>query len=217
MIGDQLRNKMIIFGHPKCINTAKCFQLAAEKGIDAEGKVIDVDNPDSDFLQTSPLGIAPALQDVKYHIAGTLSVLSYMDDKGFGPSLVPRNGVTRAVMYQWIGVAMERVQDNIMHDNISALAPALDALDQVLADSAKKGEFICGDFTLADIHWSACVNMLEVKGQGDQISSRSNMGEWFANVKAHSSTSKEAIIPFTAVPTADDIQNNTLRDISINV
>lgn len=223
MIGDQLRNKMIVFGHPKCIDTAKCLQVAAEKGIDVEARVLNYDEasgtltPDDDFLQTSPLSVAPALRDVKYNIAGSLAVMSYMDDKGFGPSLVPRNGVLRAVMYQWIMIAMQKVQPAIASGDTSTLNEAFDKLDENLANPPKKGNFICGDFTLADIHWSACANMLQIKGHGDLISSRSNVDQWFNNVKKHPSTSKENIIPFTAVPTADDMQNNTLRDISINV
>ena len=216
MIGDQLRNKMVLFGHPKCMNTAKCLQLAAEKGIDIEAKVVDMNNSDSDFLTTSPLEVAPALRDVKYNIAGILAVMSYMDDKGFGPSLVPRNGVSRAMMYQWIVIAMQKVQPAIAGGDVDSISPALNEMEKVLSNPPKKGDFICGDFTLADIHWSGCMNMLEINGHGDLINAKTNLSQWFVNVKKHPSTSKEDIIPFSAVPTADDIQSNTIRDISIN-
>ena len=210
---------MLIYGHPKCIDTAKCFQTAAEKGVDVEAKVIDPDGntSDSEFRGVSPLGEVPALRDVKYTLYGTLAVMSYLDDKGFGPSLVPRNGVQRAVMYQWITVAMKRAQGKIIGDDMEGLAPFLDALEKHIADHQKKGNFICGDFSLADIHWSACANMLQIKGHGDLISSRSAINGWFERVKSHPSTSKEKIIPFTTVPTTDDVQSGKLRDISINV
>ncbi len=219
MIGDQLRNRMVIYGHPKCIDTAKCFQTAAEKGVDVEAKVVDPNGAaaDSDFLATSPLGVLPALRDIKYAVYGTLAVMSYLDDKGFGPSLVPRNGVHRAIMYQWITVAMVRAQKMIAADDVSGLAPVLDALDKQIVNPPKKGDFICGDFSLADIHWSACANTLHVKGHADLISSKPAISAWFEKVKSHPSTSKEKIIPFTTVPTADDMQEGRLRDISINV
>ena len=219
MIGDQLRNKMIIYGHPTCINTAKCLQLAAEKGVDVESVVIDANNPDDKFLEVSPLKVGPALRDIDFTVFGVLGVLSYLDDKGFGPSLVPRNGVTRAIMYQWITVAMSVAQDKVAAGSMDELDPILDALDLQIAHPPRnlKGGFICGEFTLADIHWSACMNMAEIKGHGDRISSRSNLNSWFNQVKSHSSTSKEKIIPFTVVPTADDIESNVLKDISINV
>ena len=41
---------------------------------------------DSDFLAKSPYGIGPVLQDIDYIVYGTTAVMSYLDDKGFGPS-----------------------------------------------------------------------------------------------------------------------------------
>ncbi len=219
MIGDQLRNRMVIYGHPKCINTAKCFQTAAEKGVDVETKVIDPDSGvnDPDFRSVSPLGELPALRDIKYTVYGTLAVMSYLDDKGFGPSLVPRNGVHRAIMYQWITVAMAMAQGKIIDDDMESLVPILDAFEKQIANPPRKGGFICGDFSLADIHWSACINMLYIRGHGDMISAKTGINEWFERVKSHPSTSKEDIIPFMTIPTADDVQRGRLRDISINV
>ncbi len=217
MIGDRLRSKIIIFGHPACINTAKCMQVAAEKGLDIEARTLNLDNLDgeADFLEVSPLKIVPALRHVDYMISGVLSAMSYIDDRGFGLSLVPRNAVIRSGMYQWIEVAMQN-QDKIVSGDMQSLAPALDALDKQLA-SNRKGDYICGEFSLADIHWSACMNMCEIKEHGDQISSRSNLKTWFDRVKEHPSSSKEKIIPFSVVPTAEDVKKNTLRGVSINV
>ncbi len=217
MIGDRLRSKMIIFGHPACIDTAKCMQVAAEKGLDVEARTLNLDNLDgeADFLEVSPLKIVPALRHVDYMISGVLSIMSYIDDKGFGLSLVSRNAVIRAGMYQWIEVALQN-QGKIISGDMQSLAPVLDALDKQLTNN-RKGDYICGEFSLVDIHWSACMNMCEIKGHGDQINSRSNLKAWFDRVKEHLSTSKEKITPFSVVPTAEDIQNNTLKGVSINV
>ena len=215
MIGDHLRSKMVIYGHPKCVDTAKCFQLAAEKGVDVEGKVLDMNNLDAGFSAAALLDMGPALRDVDFTVSGTIAVMSYLDDKGFGPSLVPRNGVMRAKMYEWICLAF-RDQSKILEGDTDALTLVLESLEQALG-AKRKGDFICGEFCLADVHWSACLNALEIDGKGDKIDSRSNLKAWFEKVKAHPSTSKENIIPFTCLPTRDDIQANTLRDISINV
>lgn len=220
MIGDQLRNRMVLYGHPKCLDTAKCLQLAAEKGVDIEAKVIDTDGEgldSSEIRDLSPLGIAPILKDIDFVIYGTWSALSYLDDKGFGPSLVPRNGVVRALMYQWIGVASNEAQPKIVADDTSGMSDILSQLNFQITNPPKKGDYICGDFSMADIHWSACINMLMIKGHGDLVSQQGKVQEWFNKVKQHPSTSKENIIPYTAVPTSEDIQNDTIRDISINV
>ncbi len=217
MIGDQLRTKMILSGHPSCPNTGKCLQTAGEKGVDIEAVVIGAMD-DSKFLEKSPYGIGPVLQDIDFVVYGTGAVMSYLDDKGFGPSLVPRNGVHRAIMYQWAGIATEKVQ-TVLGDSIdqAALAPLFDGLDLQVKSPPKKGDFICGDFTLADIHWAACCNLIEIGGVGDLISSRSGVNAWYEKVKSHPSTSKEKLNPYTCLPMEDDVKSGTLRDISINV
>lgn len=217
MIGDQLRTKMILTGHPSCPNTGKCLQTAGEKGVDVETVVMS-GMDDNEFLAKSPFAIAPVLQDIDYVVYGTYAVMSYLDDKGFGPSLVPRNGVHRSVMYQWAGIAMEKVQ-LLIGDSIdkAGLAKLLDGFDNQVKNPPKKGDFICGDFTLADIHWASCCNLIEIGGAGDLISSRSGISAWFDKVKSHPSTSKEKLEPYTCLPTADDVNSGSLRDISINV
>lgn len=220
MIGDQLRNRMVLYGHPHCIDTSKCLQTAAEKGVDVEAKVLDIAGGECDspeYRQVSPLGIAPALKDLDLIVYGTPAILSYLDDKGFGPSLVPRNGVLRAAMYQWGNIATLLVQTAIIEDKTDGLGAVFSAFDQHLANPPKKGDFICGDFTLADIHWFACMNMLKIKGHGNVTSSHTKVNLWYESVTKHPSTSKENIIPSTVIPTADDVQSNALRDISINV
>ena len=62
----------------------------------------------------------------------------------------------------------------------------------------------------------ACVNALEISGN-DVISSRAKVSEWCKAVKEHPSTSKENIIPYTCLPTKEDVDSNTLRNVGINV
>ena len=107
MIGDKLATGMQLFGNPSCINTAKCLQTAGEKGIDIESVTI---NSAEEVSDKSPLNSAPVLKDLDNIVYGPNAILSYLDDKGFGPSLVPRNGVIRAIMYQYAHIATDYVQ-----------------------------------------------------------------------------------------------------------
>jgi len=216
---------MRLHGHPACINTAKCLQTAAEKGIDVESQLIN--GPD-EVRSLSPLGVVPVLQDLDNVVCGTGAIMSYLDDKGFGPSLVPRNGVVRAFMYQWIIVATELAQPQAaaMKDGggdrealklaYSELAKAIEE-KPCLPQIAHKGEFIGGDFTLADIHWAAISNMIICSGGADVIDSNGTIKNWLEAVKAHPSTSKEKIIPYTFLPTSEDISAGNLRNVGINV
>lgn len=215
MIGDKLSNAMNLFGHPKCINTAKCLQTAGEKGVDVEVHII---SSGADVQQMSPLGSAPVLKDLDNVVYGTGAILSYLDDKGFGPSLVPRNGVVRARMYQWIHVAMDYVQAQIAGGGDEAVVnQAMDLLEEQFKSSGKRGLFIAGEFSLADIHWSACVNTLQHTGKSELVSSRSAIQAWWGEVQKHPSTSKENLVPYSVLPTKEDMDSGNMRNVAINV
>ena len=158
-------------------------------------------------------------------VYGPNAILSYLDDKGFGPSLVPRNGVIRAIMYQYAHIATDYVQMEAYGlltgsgGNMDIINKSFDLVENILSNppdpKLKKGVYICGEFTLADIHWMACVNALEISGT-DVISSRAEVSTWYEAVKNHPSTSKEAIVPYTCLPTKEDVDSSTLRDVGIN-
>ena len=224
MIGDKLASAMQLFGNPNCINTAKIMQTAGEKGVDVEVHKI---NSGEEAAEMSPLHSAPVLKDLDNIVYGPNAIISYLDDKGFGPSLVPRNGVIRAIMYQYAHIASDYVQMEAYGmltgsgGNMDTINKAFDVLEKILTNPTdpklKRDVYICGEFSLADIHWMACVNALEISGNSDVVSSRAKVSEWCAAVKAHPATSKEDIIPFTCLPTKEDVDSGTLRNVAINV
>ena len=223
MIGDKLASAMQLYGNPSCINTAKALQTAAEKGVDIEAHKI---NSGDEVTDISPLGSAPVLKDLDNIVYGPNAIISYLDDKGFGPSLVPRNGVIRAIMYQYAHIASDYVQMEAYGmltgsgGNMDIVNKAFDILENILTNppdpKLKKDVYICGEFSLADIHWMSCVNALEISGN-DVVSSRSKVSELCDAVKKHPSTSKENIVPYTCLPTKEDVDSGTLRNVGINV
>ena len=106
-IGDHLRDVMDLYGSPKCPHTNAVLIAAGEKGVDINSHVEDDWGPSSSIRSMSPLGIGPVLKDRSAVNIGVVSCMSYLDDKGFGPSLVHRNGVTRARMFQEITIAQQ--------------------------------------------------------------------------------------------------------------
>lgn len=213
-IGDHLRTKMILWGAPACVNTAKCVHTAGEKGVDLDTAAFD---PASSEVQAmSPLGVGPILKDVDHVVVGHIAIMSYLDDKGFGPSLVIRNGVIRAVQHQWASYTTDVVQPNMENDQV--LGKAFDLLNDQLSttDVRMRGDFICGQFSLADIHWAACANMLIINGKRELVEQRPAIKSWWESVKQHPSTSKEKLVPFECVATEADVRSNNLRGISIN-
>ena len=192
-IGDHLRDVMDLYGSPKCPHTNAVLIAAGEKGVDINSHVEDDWGPSSSIRSMSPLGIGPVLKDRSAVNIGLVSCMSYLDDKGFGPSLVHRNGVTRARMFQEITIAQ---QTDCSDD--AALAAALDQLEATLNSPLgnMKGDYCVGQHTLADCAWAGVCQVATNMGKGTAVSSRSAVNTWFAAVQSHPSTSKEAINPF---------------------
>ena len=212
-IGDHLREALDLYGSPACPHTNACMLAAGEKGIDVDCHAETDWSPSGSIRGMSPLGIGPVLKDRTQTNYGLIACLSYIDDKGFGPSLVARNGTVRARMWQEMGVA---AQCNVGDD--ASLASALDVLDTTLGTDAgnMKGDYVCGQFTLADVCWAGVYQVAMNMGKGAAISSRSRVNTWFAAVQSHPSTSKESINPFSCMATKADHDAGNMREIRVN-
>lgn len=225
MLGDRLQDKMKFYGNPSCLSTAKCLFTAAEKGIDIEAHFVGADGEGDAVAvaEISPYGSLPVLREVDFVVYGTNAIMSFLDDKGFGPSLVPRNATIRTIMYQMIHIASELAQSDVEkliagEGNTEEVSVWFDALESHLNSKGPnlRGDYICGAFSLADAHWAALAQGCNIASFGNIIKDRPAVNAWWGLVKAHPSTSKENIKAYDVLPTAADIQGNSLRDININ-
>ncbi len=212
-IGDHLRDVMDLYGAPTCPHTNAVLICAGEKGVDINAHVVKDWGAGSEIRSMSPLGIGPILKDRACTNYGLVSCISYLDDKGFGPSLVHRNGVTRARMWREVTVAMGC---NASDD--ASLSAALDTLEDTLGSDLgnMKGDYVCGQYTFADCAWAGVCQVATNNGKGNAVSSRARINKWFAAVQSHPSTSKESINPFSCMCTKADSDGGTIRNISIN-
>jgi len=94
----------------------------------------------------------------------------------------------------------------------------MDVLGEHLAskNASLRGDYICGEFSMADIHWAALAQGCYLAGAGDIIENNPTVSKWWGLIKAHPSTSKEKIKAYDVLPTKGDIQGNNLRGIQIN-
>ncbi|MEC7832281.1 MAG: glutathione S-transferase family protein [Pseudomonadota bacterium] len=212
-IGDHLRDVQDFYGHPGCHNTNACLIAAGEKGVDINAHVVSDWGAGSEIRSMTPLGIGPVLKDRACTNYGIIACLSYIDDKGFGPSLVHRNGVTRARMWREVSVA---AQTDCSDD--ASLAASLDQLEETLGSSLgnMRGDYVCGQYTLADCAWAGVCQVANNNGKGNAVSSRARVNKWFGAVQSHPSTSKESINPFSCMCTKADADGGTIRNIAIN-
>lgn len=222
-VGDHLSSKMKLYGVPSDPNTLKCLMTAGEKGVDIESIAVS-DTSTQEIGVMSPFGTIPCLRDVDFTLCGTLAIMSYLDDKGFGPSLVPRNGVVRALQYQCIHIANETAGPAVnnllagvdVDQAVATLGAAFEVMNNVLKSRKQRGDFLVGEFSLADLHWAPYAHACVISGHADIIQSRDAVTYWWEKVKAHKSTSKENYIASSILPSMDEINNNQLKSISIN-
>ena len=226
-IGDHLADVKVLYGVAGCSDTSKCLFTAAEKGIDVEGKSVNVDSESemAEILAISPFGTLPVLKDVDFYVYGIEAILSYLDDKGFGNSLVPRNGVARAQQYQWIHVAQHVFSPAVKalkegspdESDLKTIKGTLAKLEEQLNTRSKRGDYIVGDLSLADIHWAPYIHNCCLYGHEAFIDELPGVKSWWSKMKVRKSTSKENYVAYTVLPSLDEIRNNKIRSVSINV
>ena len=107
-IGDHLRDVQDLYGSPKCPHTNAVLIAAGEKGVDLNCHVEDDWGPSSSVRSMSPW-YRSGLKDRSATNIGLMCCMSYIDDKGFGPSLVHRNGVTRARMFKKLLLLLRQI------------------------------------------------------------------------------------------------------------
>jgi len=228
---------MQLLGFPGDADTLKCLITAAEKGIEVESGVIDVasgQQDSGDYRAISPFGILPALKEAHYTVAGDMGCTTFIEGRGLGNRLAPRNVATLAEQHYWMDMARTDVADHVetlMREQV--LRPMRDpdyVADAVAVESARAGlvapldalnaqlagkSFIVGEYSYADIHWTAYVHLLQVAGEGALVDQRPNLKQWFERIKKHKSFSGQNIVAYELLPSLDDIKAMRMKDVVI--
>jgi len=225
---------MQLLGFPGHPDTLKVMLTAAEKGIEVETGVLDMsaNQQDSDdYRQISPLGVVPALKEADYVVVGENGTSVFVEGRGLGRFLAPRNAAVLADQNYWMDLGRTEVQPHVetlvqelvmggMADASytpdtakvdaarAALAAPLDAINDKI-----QSEYIVGEFCYVDIHWTAYCHLLTVIGEGNLIDSRASLKGWFEKIKTHKSYSGQDIIAYDFMPSLEDIKSKKLADI----
>ena len=120
--------------------------------------------PSSSVRSMSPIN-GPILKDRSATNIGVMSCMSYLDDKGFGPSLVHRNGVTCARIRKKLQSLLKQIvlmmQHLVQHSILGA------TLNSPLGNM--KGDYAVGQYTLADCAWAGVCQVATNMGKGNAI------------------------------------------------
>jgi glutathione S-transferase len=226
---------MQLLGHPGNADTLKCLLVAGEKGIELESGILDIvhnQQDTEDYRELSPFGIMPALKEAHYVCAGEDGITVFIEGRGLGNRLQPRNAKTLAEQMYWIDIARSNVAPHVevlMQQQVigpmsdpafkadiaavdaarEALNAPLDAIDKQLSGN----EFVVGIYSYADVHWTAYIHLLATIGEAALLDQRRNVKAWLERIKTHKSFSGQEIIPYELMPTLEEIKTNRMKDV----
>ncbi len=238
--GDMKKTQYVLqlLGFPGHAGTLKCLITAVEMGMETDTGVLDIlegQDESSEYLEVSPFGMVPALKEADYYVAGESGIMSYIEARGLGKRLPPKNVALLAEQNYWSDIACTEVGPHIntllrervlapMDDSVymvrsddiqaarNALAAPLDALNEQLASNT----FIIGNYSFADIHWTAYVHLLYEAGEGDLVDARPNVKAWFDRIRIHKSFSGQNIVAYDVLPKLADIRKKRLNSVVID-
>lgn len=197
---------MIIHGARPSPFVRKVIVFAAEKGIPVEVKPAGFGRGDPAFMQASPFGKMPALEDGDFLISDSTAIITYMDALHPEPNLIPTEpkARARAIWYEEfgdtiaqaagaqvffnrvVGKALKMPHDPALADVAEAekMPPLYDYLESVLPES---GWLVEDRFTLADIAAACPLINVCYCSKGLTAERWPKVAAWLAKVRARPS------------------------------
>ncbi|MES9834187.1 MAG: glutathione S-transferase family protein [Candidatus Thiodiazotropha sp. LLP2] len=218
-------------GYPADPKTNKCLLMAAEKGIRLKSELLDIEAgacDDPEYRRLSPLGKAPCLKEGGYVVSGVQAILAYMDVRGEGKSLNPKKASILGEQNYWVDIAERYIDPNVRvltsslkgtdqspsESEVSTakaeIARILDSLDNTISDGRR---FIVGEYSFADIHWTAAIHLCVLAGHEDLVNDRPNIKEWCGRVQSHiSQASKKQT--YSYLVSLEEIQDKRFKSVA---
>lgn len=204
---------MKVFGHPMSTCTRKVLTTLAEKGHEAQFVMVDImkgDHKAPEHLARQPFGVVPALDDDGFVLYESRAIITYLNEKLSGPSLVPADLKERALMNQWLSVEYSyvaatsmKIVMQMMFGKMMGKEPEMDVVNSARENLARyydvadkwlaSNEFFGGKaFSLADISWMPYAQYVHQAGSGDLITERAHVAAWWKRVSTRPSWVKVA-------------------------
>ncbi len=170
--------------NPEDIGSYKCIFIASYRKLPVEiswEESSAADDKMSESLQMVGLNRYPCVEDGDFKVCGTHAVMTYLNIKGTAPTIHPRKARVLAAQNYWIQVLVTKFEPLLtdIKSNSEQISNILESLDK----SIESENHIVGDFTIADLHWSAVFKCLEDQDQGSIFSSYANINSWLSKMK----------------------------------
>ncbi len=227
--GDMKKTQYVLqlLGSPACSETLKCVLIAAEQGMEMNTGSIEISDLESaEFNAVSEFGLAPALKENDFFTAGSKAITEYINARGLGTSIIPKNVALAAEQETWIDKSRQQAgpaiktfvgeitgQSGDIAAARSQLEPVLDELNEQLG----KDKFVIGkNYSMADIHWTADMHLLSLTSGADMITSRPNITNWMQSMRDKKSNCGQSLKSCSLLPTVEDIKANKLNNVVID-
>jgi glutathione S-transferase len=194
---------MKLYGHPWSINSRKALMTFAEKGHEPELSVVVLPKGEHklpEHLARHPFGKVPVLDDDGFVLYETPAITRYLDRRLSGPRLTPEDPREAARMEQFMhvcdayfaplgqGLIVELLfrkylggeQDAaLVAAGRDAIQTPLDVVDRAVSSTP----YLAGKtFSLADIHWMPYLEYLQRIGEGEHVTRRRHLHDWWSRV-----------------------------------
>ncbi len=217
-------------GYPADPGTNQCLLLAAERGVALDTVLVDIGERACDapeYRALSPFGKVPCLRDGDFVVSGAPAVLAYLDIKGAGASLSPKKASILGEQNYWIDLGQrmarpavmtlvsptlpdaEPVADADLNAARSTLSGALGLLDAAMADGRS---FVVGQYSLADVHWTAYVHLCLMSGEQGLLDPHVELTAWLTRVRDRKGASGRTT--YDALATLDEIRSKRLKSVA---
>jgi glutathione S-transferase len=226
-------------GFPGDAGTLKCLLMASERGVPLDVELLDILEgacDRQDYRAISPCGKVPCLGDGEFVTTGAASILAYMDIKGQGAarnSLNPKKASILGEQNYWVQVA-ERVFEpaltRLLQQTVCAPAQSGGVTpDQAQLDAARERlalalevlnrqldgrEFIVGEYSFADIHWTVCAHLTTVVGARDLIDQQPRVAAWFERVTTRKSPADKTTSTYDVLPSLAEIKHKQFKSVA---
>ena len=237
--GDMKKTKYVLqmIGKAGDPDTIKCLIAAAESGMEMDCRdisTIDGGYESDAIKKLSPFGITPVLREADFITCGVYSVAPYINARGLGERIAPKGAERVALQNFWIDVACsdvaphvktlvyERVYKSMQDPSsepdetaIKAAREALAAPFKALDEQLQGNKFVIGDYSWADVHWTAYVYLCDVIGEEELIDQYAYIRGWLERIKIHNNHSGQNVAAYELLPTLEDIKAGKLKDVYI--
>lgn len=185
-------NNVELLGLKGHISTMKCLLMASIKDVPLNTTLasseVEIDQVNSyQYLDASKK--VPTLTQGDLSVSGVRAILTYLDVKGKGGSLIPKKARNLGLQNYWIDICFQTlgpatqafINKSMTEKDTALLNQVLSSLDKNLA----KDEFIVGQLSFADPHVAAYVYAL--RSSGFDMAQYPNVEKWTTRLEGEMS------------------------------